>query len=189
VVRWAAEACVSLTEGEVLQGRHRRDPAVTIADYDEIILRKTASLFATGAKTAAHLAGATPAVVETMATCGRHVGLAFQMRDDLLDVEGHPAETGKPRGIDLRDGNPSLPIVLALERDPEMRRLFAAPTLTDADVERGLARIGRSGVLPAVAARAGAQLERALALIDSLPPSPARTALHDVALGLADRHA
>jgi len=189
VVRWAAEACVSLTEGEVLQGRHRRDPAVTIADYDEIILRKTASLFATGAKTAAHLAGATPAVVETMATCGRHVGLAFQMRDDLLDVEGHPAETGKPRGIDLRDGNPSLPIVLALERDPEMRRLFAAPTLTDADVERGLARIGRSGVLPAVAARAGAQLERALALIDSLPPSPARTALHEVALGLADRHA
>jgi octaprenyl-diphosphate synthase len=189
VVRWAAEACVSLTEGEVLQGRHRRDPAVTIADYDEIILRKTASLFATGAKTAAHLAGATPAVVETMATCGRHVGLAFQMRDDLLDVEGHPAETGKPRGIDLRDGNPSLPIVLALERDPEMRRLFAAPTLTDADVERGLARIGRSGVLPAVAARAGAQLERALGLIDSLPPSPARTALHDVALGLADRHA
>jgi octaprenyl-diphosphate synthase len=111
------------------------------------------------------------------------------MRDDLLDVEGHPAETGKPRGIDLRDGNPSLPIVLALERDPEMRRLFAAPTLTEADVERGLARIARSGVLPAVAARAGAQLERALALIDSLPPSPARTALHDVALGLADRHA
>src|SRR5262245_5906132 len=189
VVRWAAEACVSLTEGEILQGRHRRDPAVTIADYDEIILRKTASLFAAGAKTAAHLAGATPAVVETMATCGRHVGLAFQMRDDLLDVEGHPAETGKPRGIDLRDGNPSLPIVLALERDPEMRRLFAAPPLTEADVERGLARIGRSGVLPAVAARAGAQLERALALIDSLPPSPARTALHDVALGLADRHA
>jgi len=189
VVRWAAEACVSLTEGEVLQGRHRRDPTVTIADYDEIILRKTASLFAVGAKTAARLAGATPAVVDSMATCGRHVGLAFQMRDDLLDVEGHPAETGKPRGIDLRDGNPSLPIVLALERDPEMRRLFAAPALTDADVERGLARIGRSGVLPAVAARAAAELERALALVDSLPPSPARSALRDVALGLADRHA
>src|SRR5262245_20507420 len=56
VVRWAAEACVSLTEGEVLQGRHRRDPAVRIADSDEIILRKTASLFAAGARTAAHLA-------------------------------------------------------------------------------------------------------------------------------------
>jgi octaprenyl-diphosphate synthase len=187
VVRWAAEACLSLTEGEVLQGRHRRDPAVTVADYDEIILRKTASLFAVGAKTAAHLAGAAPTVVEAMAACGQHVGLAFQMRDDLLDVQGHPAETGKPRGIDLRDGNPSLPIVLALECDAEVRRLFSATTLTDADVERGLARIGRSGVLPAVAARANAQLERALALVDALPPSPARTALREVALGLADR--
>jgi octaprenyl-diphosphate synthase len=187
VVRWAAEACLSLTEGEVLQGRHRRDPVVTVADYDEIILRKTASLFAVGAKTAAHLAGAAPTVVDAMAACGQHVGLAFQMRDDLLDVQGHPAETGKPRGIDLRDGNPSLPIVLALERDAEVRRLFSATTLADADVERGLARIGRSGVLPAVAARANAQLERALALVDALPPSPARTALREVALGLADR--
>jgi octaprenyl-diphosphate synthase len=189
VVRWAAEACVSLTEGEVLQGRHRRDPAVTVADYDEIILRKTAALFAVGAKTAAHLAGAPPAVVDVMAACGQHVGLAFQMRDDLLDVEGHPAETGKPRGIDLRDGNPSLPIVLALERDAEVRRLFSTPALGDADVERGLDRIARSGVLPTVAARATAQLERALALMDSLPPSPARTALREVALGLADRQA
>jgi octaprenyl-diphosphate synthase len=189
VVRWAAEACVSLTEGEVLQGRHRRDPAVTVATYDEIILRKTAALFAVGSRTAAHLAGAAPPVVEAMAACGRHAGLAFQMRDDLLDVAGHPAETGKPRGIDLRDGNPSLPIVLALERDAEVRRLFSAPALTEADIERGLARIGRSGVLPAVAARVGAQLEQALALMDALPASPARAALREVALSLADRQA
>src|SRR5262249_56108880 len=120
VVRWAADACVGLTEGEVLQGRRRRDPTVTVAEYDEIILRKTASLFAVGARTAAHLAGAEPAVVEAMARCGRHVGLAFQMLDDLLDVEGQPAVTGKPRGIDLRDGNPSLPIVLALAHATEL---------------------------------------------------------------------
>src|SRR5262249_48016371 len=102
VVRCAAEACVSLTEGEVLQGLRRRDPSVTVADYDEIILRKTASLFAVGAKTAAHLGGASPAIVHAMAECGRHVGLAFQMRDDLLQVEGHPTETGNAGGSDLR---------------------------------------------------------------------------------------
>jgi octaprenyl-diphosphate synthase len=189
VIRWAAEACVDLTEGEVLQGRRRRDPAVTVADYDEIILRKTASLFAAGARTAAHLAGAEPAVVEAMAACGRQVGLAFQMRDDLLDVEGDPAETGKPCGIDLRDGNPSLPIVLALERDSEVRRLFAMPEPTTADVERGLARIRRSGVLTVVANRARAQLDGALAVIESLPGSPARTALRELALTLVDRRA
>jgi octaprenyl-diphosphate synthase len=189
VVRWAAEACVTLTEGEVLQGRRRRDPAVTVADYDEIILRKTASLFAVGARTAARLAGAGPVVEEAMATCGRQVGLVFQMRDDLLDVEGHPAETGKPRGIDLRDGNPSLPIVLALERDAEVRRLFARAELSPAEVERGLACISRSGVLSLVVERAAAQLDGALAAIQGLPDSPARTALRELALALADRRA
>src|SRR5262245_25022879 len=67
VVRWAAEACVRLTEGEVLQGRLRHDPRVTLEDYVEIIERKTASLFAAGARTAAHLAGAPPPLVDAMA--------------------------------------------------------------------------------------------------------------------------
>jgi octaprenyl-diphosphate synthase len=117
VIRWAAEACVALTEGEILQARFRRNASVTPADYLEIVDRKTASLFATGARTAAHLAGAGPAVVDAMRACGMHVGRAFQMQDDLLDVEGTTARTGKPRGLDLRDGNPSLPIVLALAED------------------------------------------------------------------------
>jgi sulfate adenylyltransferase large subunit len=52
VIRWAAEACVALTEGEILQGRFRRNPAVTVADYVEIIDRKTAALFAAGSRTA-----------------------------------------------------------------------------------------------------------------------------------------
>jgi octaprenyl-diphosphate synthase len=189
VVRWAAEACVQLTEGEVLQGRRRRDPAVTVADYDEIILRKTASLFAVGARTAAHLAGADPGTIERMAACGQQVGLAFQMRDDLLDVAGDPDATGKPRGIDLRDGNPSLPIVLALERDPEVRRLFVNPAPTPEDVELGLARIRRSGVLEVVARRADAQLEGALALLDALPDSQARQALRALAVSFVDRRA
>ena len=58
VIRWAAEACISLTEGEIMQGRFRHNPTVTPVDYAEIIERKTASLFAAGARTAAHLAGA-----------------------------------------------------------------------------------------------------------------------------------
>src|SRR5439155_394194 len=64
VIRWAAEACISLTEGEIMQGRFRHNPAVTIADYLEIIERKTASLFAAGARTAAHLAGPPAAPID-----------------------------------------------------------------------------------------------------------------------------
>lgn len=187
VIRWAAEACISLTEGEIMQGRFRHDPKVTLDDYLEIIERKTASLFAAGARTAAHLAGAPVTLVETMASCGRHVGLAFQVSDDLLDVEGHPAVTGKPRGIDLRDGNPSLPIVLALGRDAEVARLFAHRRPTPAEVEAGLSRIRHTGVLAAVAARAEEQVTAALAEIRHLPASPYRDSLEHLARGLVAR--
>lgn len=189
VIRWAADACVSLTEGEIMQGRFRHNPAVTAADYAEIIERKTASLFAAGARTAAHLAGAPVDLVQAMAACGRHVGLAFQVSDDLLDVEGRPTVTGKPRGIDLRDGNPSLPIVLALARDAELARLFASRRSTPADVEAGLTRLRRCGVLGAVAEAARTHVDAALALIGTLPDSPYRAALLALSQGLVDRAA
>jgi len=187
VIRWAAEACVALTEGEILQGRFRRNPAVTVADYVEIIDRKTSSLFATGARTAAHLAGASPDIVDAMQSCGTHVGRAFQMQDDLLDVEGTSMLTGKPRGLDLRDGNPSLPIVLALEFDAEVRRIFALDAPTPADVETGLARIRRTGVCRTIAARADAELATAVAAIGTLPASDARIALDVLAQTLGER--
>jgi octaprenyl-diphosphate synthase len=189
VVRWAAEACVALTEGEIMQGRFRHDPEVTVEDYLEIIERKTASLFAAGARTAARLAGAPVHLVEAMASCGRHVGLAFQMSDDLLDVEGQPAVTGKPRGIDLRDGNPSLPIVLALRHDPELARLFARRQPSPADIEAGLSSIRSTGALAAVSERARGHVAAALAEIGQLPASSCRTMLKTLARGLTDRGA
>ncbi len=187
VVRWAAEACISLTEGEIMQGRFRHNPAVTVADYREIIERKTASLFAAGGRTAAYLAGAPAALVEAMAASGHHIGLAFQVSDDLLDVVGQPSVTGKPHGIDLRDGNPSLPIVLALQSDPELRQLFASRRPAPADIEAGLARIRRTGVLDTVAAEAQRHVRAALDALARLPESPCRTALDALTRGLIDR--
>jgi hypothetical protein len=110
LIHWAAEACIALTEGEIMQGRFSHNAAVTYADYLEIISRKTASLFEVGARTAAYLAGADDSAVEAMARCGRHVGLTFQMVDDLLDVTGSEATLGKPIGVDVREGNPALPV-------------------------------------------------------------------------------
>ncbi|MFN8543211.1 MAG: polyprenyl synthetase family protein [Candidatus Binatia bacterium] len=187
VIRWAAEACIALTEGEILQGRFRHNPAVTLDDYLEIIHRKTASLFEAGARTAAHLAGAAPSVVSAMAECGRHVGLAFQVSDDLLDVTGSTAVIGKPRGIDLRDGNPSLPIVLALRTEPALADLFRRVDPTAAELEAGLAQIQRSGVLTAVAERAQGHVATALAAMRTLRPSPFREALEILIGGLVDR--
>ena len=79
-----------LTEGEILQGHFNRNSAVTLTDYIEIVTRKTASLFHTGTKVGAYLAGATPALIEETERYGLNMGIAFQMVDDILDVVAHP---------------------------------------------------------------------------------------------------
>lgn len=187
LVTWAAEACVALTEGEIMQGRFRRNPAVTYDDYLQIITGKTASLFEVGARTAAHLAGAREPVVEAMAQCGRHVGLTFQIIDDLLDVTGTEAEIGKPVGIDVREGNPSLPIVLAMEHDDELRRLFAREELTEGEVSAVLGRLRRSGVLARGHELAVAHAASARAALLGLPDTPYRAYLLTLVDQLVER--
>ncbi|MGH7819057.1 MAG: polyprenyl synthetase family protein [Candidatus Binatia bacterium] len=187
IVHWAAEACIALTEGEIMQGRFRRNLAVTVSDYREIIRRKTASLFRQGARVAAHLAGADRDVVDALARCGNAIGMAFQVSDDLLDVEGEANRTGKPVGIDLRDGNPSLPIVLALPGSDTLQRVWQATDASWQDIEHGLEAIRESGVLPQVrdeAMRYGEVAAEALAIV---PVSPYRDCLESLIRELRGR--
>jgi octaprenyl-diphosphate synthase len=183
IVRWAADACIRLTEGEMLQGRLRRDPNVTVGDYDEIIARKTASLFEVGGRTAAYLAGAEDGVQGVAAELGHHIGMAFQIIDDLLDVDGASTATGKPAAADLRDGNPSLPIVLAMQHDPEIRALFTKQTLDDSEIAQVIERIRATGALATARERAEAHVGLALDRIAALPNSEMRAPLR----GLTER--
>lgn len=187
LINWAAEACIKLTEGEILQARFRKNPAVTVADYREIIYRKTASIFEQGARTAAYLAGASALTVGSMAECGANVGMTFQIIDDLLDVDGDAARTGKPTGLDLREGNPSLPIVLGLGRLPEVARVFSSPEPTDADVEAALTALRASPVLDEVRQLARDYGSRARAAIAQLPQSADRDQLIEMVDQLLDR--
>jgi octaprenyl-diphosphate synthase len=171
VINWAAEACISLTEGEMMQSRFRHNPTVTLDDYLEIISRKTASIFAQGARTAAYLAHAPAAIVDAMGRCGHNVGMTFQIVDDFLDVAGKQARVGKPIGIDLRDGNPSLPMVLVLQRDPDVARIFKNEAPPPHEVDLALSRIRASGVLDEVRALAEEYRGRARRDMETLPPS------------------
>jgi octaprenyl-diphosphate synthase len=187
IVAWASRACIALTEGEIMQARLRRNPAVSIAEYEEIILRKTASLFEAGARIAARVAGAERASIEQLARGGNAIGMAFQLVDDLLDVVGDAAQTGKPVGIDLRDGNPSLPIVLALATRPELARIWLQPDPSDGDVALGLAEIRASGALERVREQAIGHTRRASAALASLPDTPYRDFLEGLIGELRDR--
>jgi len=189
LINWAIDACVSLTEGEIMQSRFRHNPAVAFADYVEIVERKTASLFQQGARTAATLAQAPPDLVEDVAQCALHVGITFQMIDDLLDVSGTEDVIGKPVGLDVREGNPSLPVVLAVADDPEARRLFAKSDLTDGEFDTLLARLRRPAIINEAHRLAMEHADRARTALRRIPESPYRQHLLDLVDQLVDRPA
>ena len=176
IVAWAADACVQLTEGEIMQGRFRRNTDVTEADYLEIIGRKTASLFAAGARIAAYLAGRDQREVAALDACGREIGMAFQMIDDVLDIEGDENRIGKRVGTDLLDGNPSLPVVLGLDI-AAVRDAFLAAPATEGEVRAALVELRKAGIPDHVCDRAVGHARRAADIIETLDPSPYKDAL------------
>jgi heptaprenyl diphosphate synthase len=178
LVNIAAGACIELTEGEVMEGRFHHNAAVALDDYLTVIDRKTASLFSAGGRVAAELAGARPAIVTAMANLGVAIGRAFQMIDDLLDVIGPEEKIGKPVGSDLRAGIPSLPVVIGIEREPELKRLFQNGFSPDGpDLVRALDILRGPRILKEARAMASVQIERARAMLDQLPPSLHRDSL------------
>jgi octaprenyl-diphosphate synthase len=188
IVQWTADACAMLTEGETLQGRFNRNQAVTLDDYIEIVKRKTASLFQTGAKIGAYLAGAGSRLVEETDRYGLNMGIAFQMVDDILDVVGHVELLGKPTGMDLRDGNPSLPIILALKpQETAVREAFQSAPPTEAQVVAALNAIKSGSVIQQAKAISRGYAEEALKSIRKFPPSLHRNGLKTLVQLLIER--
>ena len=126
-----ADASLALARGEALQRLQRADPDTSIDAYLERCSLKTGSLFAA----ACVLGGGS-------AEFGRLLGIAFQIVDDVLDCTGETFETGKVPGTDLRDGTPTLPLLLAAREDPVVRRALAGGPL-----EGALVRVAASGAL------------------------------------------
>ena len=189
VVQWTADACTRLTEGEILQGFFNRNTDVTVADYLEIVKRKTASLFQTGAKIGVYLAGANPALVEQMDQYGLNLGIAFQIIDDVLDVIGHEELLGKPTGIDLRDGNPSLPIILAKNaKQRTVTEAFECSHPTDQKIRQAIDAIGRGTVIDEAKALARSYAEKALGPVKKLPPSLYRNGLKSLIQLITERN-
>lgn len=188
VVQWTADACTLLTEGEILQGRFNRNASVTLDDYLEIVKRKTASLFHTGAKVGAYLAGANSALVDETERYGLNMGIAFQMIDDILDVVGHPDLLGKPTGMDLRDGNPALPIILALkDGDSVVREVFDCNHPSEAQIAAAINALKTGPALPQAKTLAKRYAEVALKSVKKLPPSLYRNGLKALVQLIIDR--
>lgn len=131
-----AEAALSLARGEAMQRRQAHDPDTTVEAYVERCALKTGKLFE-----AACLLGA-GARESVLGAFGLALGVAFQITDDILDCSGETVETGKIAGVDLREGTPTLPLILAAREDEVVRRALAGGPLDGA-----LVRVAATGAL------------------------------------------
>ena len=162
----------------------RRDPAAMLALTHRVIDDKTTKYtIVRPLQLGAALAGAASEILDGLAAFGSPLGLAFQLRDDLLGVFGDEAVTGKPAGDDLREGKLTALIVHAMEdtSDADAARLatlLGTPTLTPADIDEARAIIAACGAQAAVEADIEAARDEALATLATLPIRPeARQAL------------
>lgn len=188
VVQWTADACTALTEGEILQGLFNRNRAITLEDYLEIVKRKTASLFHTGARVGAYLAGAAPSLIDETDRYGLNMGIAFQMIDDILDVVGHPDLLGKPTGMDLRDGNPALPIILAIHNgDLAVQQAFDCGTPSEPQVFAALSAIKAGSCIQEAKTLSRRYAREALVALKRFPPSKYRDGLESLVQLIIDR--
>lgn len=178
LVRTAARACLSLTEGEVMEGRMRHDSTASFDDYLEIITRKTASLFAAGARVASDLAGAPADMIEMLEKLGLALGRSFQMIDDVLDIIGPEDRIGKPVGSDLRAGVLSLPLVLGMREIAELRNFFSNGAKSDpVGLANAMRLVRQPSLLREARAKAAEQITVAYELLYQLRPSVYRDSL------------
>ena len=190
VLEVLADATNVIAEGEVLQLMNMHDPDVTVESYLRVIRYKTAKLFEASARLGAVLAEADPATEEACAEYGRSLGTAFQLIDDLLDYSGDTDSLGKNVGDDLREGKPTLPLLIAMERGrPDERALLrqAIEQGAASQLEEILSIVQRTGALEATQLAAREEADKAVTRLERLPPSAYRDALLDLCVRSVER--
>lgn len=181
-----------LVDGEVVQLRGRLAVSLDEATYFEIVRGKTASLFEWALRAGAREGGAPASSVQALGELGTHLGVAFQLVDDVLDYDGDPRATGKSMLADLGEGKVTLPLIRAAALDDESResfgRLVAEVRQGDEGAAGRLAACVRSsGACDRVRELALEETSRALACLRDVPECRAREILAGVARGLAAR--
>ena len=190
VVRRFSETIMDLASGQLVEYFSAFDAEQARRLYDERIYRKTASLFRTAAETGAILGGAPEPQILALQTYGHNIGMAFQIVDDLLDVQGDAAELGKPVGNDLLQGVLTLPSIMLLDRYPNdnpIEKLFKDPG-QDGQLQRALEMINDSSIIEDCNTVIRKYCDTASRSLDILPDCPARRSLLDLSGYIPDRN-
>jgi geranylgeranyl pyrophosphate synthase len=184
-VRVLAYAATNVVNGELMQRTDAWRAEVTVDRYLERCRLKTGILFRAAGELGA-LAGGGEHRAD-LGLFGERVGVAFQLLDDILDVTGPPARTGKPRGADLLDGTITLPLIEARLRDPALAALDVRTVTDPSSAAEVCDLIAATGALEVVRDRALAVAVEAKSVLSALPAAQ-RSALELVADSVVERY-
>lgn len=191
-VRVIADTFAQLVTGQMRETRGAAEHVDSVDHYLKVVYEKTACLIAASGRFGATFSGADDDQVERLHRLGGIVGTAFQISDDIIDIDSDPDESGKVPGTDLREGVHTLPVLYALrETGPDsdrLRELLAKPVERDEDVAEALALLRRSAGMAQAKKTVAEYAAQARDELASLPAGPGRDALATLVDYTVNRH-
>ena len=179
-----ARAIAEVCEGQIVETASLNDPFRPVDDYFHTISLKTAALFRASCELGAATSGASENERSALVTYGEKLGLAFQVVDDILDLLGDPAVTGKTPGTDLKEGVFTAPVLIARDRDPLLATRLSNG---DRELEHVLPDLLATGSIGATIEVAEGFRQEALTGLAALEPGAWRDSLEDLIDGVLDQ--
>ncbi len=193
-LRIVSNAVKEMSEGEILQIRQSRKLSITEDQYFEIIRKKTAALLSACAASGASSVGASNADVQLMAQLGENIGIAFQIKDDLLDYQIRNF-SGKPSGNDLKEKKITLPLIFSLQNasNQERKNILSIINRGEANgkeriFEHLVSFISSKGGIDYSILKMNEYKDKALEILSHYPDSPSKKALTELALFTINRN-
>lgn len=185
-----ADTTNAISEGEVQQLINAGNDQTSEQDYLQVIDKKTAKLFEAAARSGAVVAGAPQQLTNSLASYGHHIGMAFQLVDDALDYSSSSTELGKNIGDDLAEGKSTLPLIHVLNKGSSEQAQLVRDAIKSGGLEQldsVLAAIQATGAIQHTMNLARHHVDHAIACLQGLVESDAKTALAELARFAVER--
>lgn len=180
VVKLLSRVIMDLAEGEIRQGLKYFDTSLSLEAYLEKSYYKTATLIANSSKAVGVLSGLPEGESENLYQFGRHLGLAYQVVDDILDFTSSAEVLGKPAASDMRSGNLTAPVLYAMQDVPYLKTLIERQFSEPEDFEQAIELVHASNGINQARELATYHGQEALNCLKALPKSDSRQALEDI---------
>ncbi len=194
IIKVIAQITESMCQGEIVQLVKKGDPGLTEAEYMDVIRRKTGFLIQGACQTGAILAGADPETEQKLSDFGYHVGMVFQIADDLLDYTADSKTLGKTVGADLREGKLTLPVIHTLAHAGAadrawLEKIISDKAFTESEFERLIRLLHDTGGIAYCREIAREHIRRTKDIIGSFPVSETAQTLLMIAEYTLNRNA